>query len=361
MSSPKAHINWIDGLKGISAVIVLLCHLRLAFKTVVDDNSLMYTFPLNILFSGGLAVSIFIVMSAMIMTIQCADASRWHAILVKRYFRFVLPITAVLCVYWLFCYAGLLYNNTLAEEIDNMQLMSSYSLRFKTIIKSILLSPIGGGSQYLGVLWMLKYVFLSPVFAILLDLLLSNLKPLPELLCIVLICYIFHTTDPYFLNVIYGFLLIHIPDKYGNRILIPESRKRWYAILLFCLFLSVVYFHSKVESLRLHNAAFTTLQGCLLVAVVCLSPLSRRILSMNIFRYLGKISFEIYLLHLIVIYSLSCYMYMSIPAFEHRMLIVWAVAIIVTLVMSWIWNKYVNHYINRCIDNFTNDIFRNNE
>ena len=347
-------------MKGISAIMVLLCHLRLAFKTVIDVNSLIFNFPLNILFSGGLAVSIFIVLSAMIMTIKCADSDKWQAILIKRYFRFVLPITVVLMLYWVFSYVGLLYNNTLAEKIENVQLLSSYAVSIKPVIKSIILSPLGGGSSYLAVLWMLKYVFLSPIFAILLNLLFSNMKPLPELLCIALMGYIFYTIDPYFLNVIYGFLLVHIPNKYGDRILVPETMKKWYAIFLFCLFLLTVYVNLRLGS-HLRSGAIVTLEGCLFVTIAYLSSLLKRILSLNMFCWWGKISFEIYLLHLIVIYSLSCYMYMSIPPFEHKLILIWTSAIVVTIVMARLWNRYVNHYLNRCIDKITNDILQDKE
>ena len=354
----NAHIKWIDGLKGILALIVVLAHLRGAFSSVIDENLLLYTFPLAELSNGTMAVAAFICLSSIVMTFKCRDASAWQGILLKRYFRLALPICPIVLLYVLMWKEDLLFNNSLATIIDSPILNSTAPTSFKIVLKVILTTPFGYGDGYMFVFWMLGYIFITPFVVVLLDIITENMSAKKVIIFTLFCTLISLIVNPWFINIFAGFLFAKFICEASNM----RMNMRWLVlILLIALYIAIHFTATYVRENMPNTTVFThsvaTFKGIILVSIFMLSKQLQEIFSRRPVVWLGKISFEIYLLHLIVIFSFGCWMYLRIPYFNHRMILIYVGVLLVSILLAWFWhgmvNKPIDRFLSKCLRRFT--------
>lgn len=104
--SQTARIAAFDGLRGVAAVIVVvfhyLCMLHPSWAPISGEVKLLAHTPVNILWNGRLAVSVFFVLSGFVMA---AAAERRRDLLIvsaaARYLRLALPAAASCVLAWL--------------------------------------------------------------------------------------------------------------------------------------------------------------------------------------------------------------------------------------------------------------------
>lgn len=334
----EQRIEWIDGLKGLSALVVVLHHLYLTFRPIIPTELLIFRWPLSELSNGGLAVSVFIILSAIIMTIKCQNINMWSEILTKRYFRLVIPICPIIILYAILWYAGLLYNGQLAEQLNNNWLFSVPPTTIKTLIKSILTSPWGGGNEYISVLWMMKYVFFAPFIVIILHICINDLPKSKQVLILVGCILISYLTDTYWINVFYGYIL-------AKFILSKRIPKSW-LVSIICMALFFIF--DKFSFIK----DLYTLKAVALVTSIALCATIKNILSMRFLAVLGHISFDIYLTHMLWIYTIASWMYINFAQFPYSILIIFIGVLLIVVVFAIIWNKFINLPLRR----FTNKI-----
>ncbi len=203
-------LYWVDGLKGICAVIVVLQHtLVTIFRLSVSEN---FRIPIiHNLWDGNFAVSAFIILST-ILTCYGIEKhrnellKRYRYIVLKRYFRLVVPVGVIIVMMYLLNLAGLFYAEEFGAKTNNSWLMNST----ETLIHlpgNILCAPLGGCYTILRVGWMLKYVFLGTMWVIILDLLLAGRKNSSKLFLLAICTYIAFKCDFYYVNVVVGYAL----------------------------------------------------------------------------------------------------------------------------------------------------------
>lgn len=340
MESSK-HIDWIDGLKGMLALVVVMSHLRMAFAPVVADGYFLYRFPISDLSCGGLAVPAFICLSAIVMTLKSVDSSKWQQMFLKRYFRLALPIAPIILLYVLFWCAGLLYNVQLSEQMDNWWLISHKPNLF-SILKVLLTTPFGNGSMYVNVVWMLAYIFATPFVVVILDIALKGMLVRRSVIVLLFCSLIAAIEDPVVISIFAGYGIA--------RYILPSNGlsdiARWKQALLLCM---LVVLYVVAYYLPFFESGRDMLRGVILVFFVLFSPICKRIFSVRPMVWLGKISFEVYLLHLFVIFSLACWMYMYVPYFPHRLMCIYGCTVTLTILVSWIWSIVVNKPLNRLL------------
>src|ERR1051326_3491798 len=118
-------ISYLDGLRGIAALIVLFYHLTAAFYPGIAFNdpkgahlphrfeSWMALSPFNLFFSGELAVCVFFVLSGYVLSVgffSRPNRMTAAASFAKRYARLELPILCGVLVGWLIIVLGLSAN-----------------------------------------------------------------------------------------------------------------------------------------------------------------------------------------------------------------------------------------------------------
>lgn len=340
------HISWIDGLKGVSALIVLWHHLYKSFEPVIDADLYLYKWPLCEFANGGMAVSVFILLSAMTMTFICQDSDKWQGVMLKRYFRLMLPIAPIIAIYLILWYTGSLYNLVLAETIDNDWLISQPPTSVKTIFKVFLNTPFGDGSGWLGILWMLNYIFITPFVIVLLQVAMRNLTQKKQLIVLGVCIFLALINDPYLINIFYGYFLAKFVKP------VESTKKSWLVLLGFAAIYTILSYAP------LPPRGNFTFKAMAIVTCVALCEPVQRLLSSKGSVWFGHISFEIYLLHMLFIYTIGSAMYLYLPVFPHRLICIYVIVIGLSLLAAWMWQRFINTPIakltNKYVGQFIN-------
>lgn len=201
----------------------------------------------------------------------------------------------------------------------------------------ILGAPIQGAYGILRVTWMLPYVFFGTMWVIILDLLLRDKNKISKVFLLLLSLYIAWKCDFYYINVVTGYALYMI---------LKGSSYKWLRLLL--IVFSVAVF--TLSDFYNHSAEFNMLRAICFVSVVVFSSHAKKVFSIKILKNLGNISMNIYLLHLFVIYSLTCRM---ADIMEHSIVNVCAMylaTIVNTVFLSFLFTKFVEVRLNRLTD-----------
>ena len=334
-------LYWVDGLKGICAVIVVLQHtLVTIFGLSVSEN---FRIPIiHNLWDGNVAVSVFIILST-ILTCHGIEKhrnellKRYRYIVLKRYFRLVVPVGVIIVIMYLLNLAGLFYAEEFGAKTNNSWLMNST----ETLIHlpgNILCAPLGGCYTILRVGWMLKYVFLGTMWVIILDLLLAGRKNSSKLFLLAICTYIAWKCDFYYINVVFGYALYTFRDelRYGGA-------KKY--ILLFALLLIFC-----VSDLYFKTDQWNMVRAICIVSLVFISNCSIKILSIKPLVWLGNISMNIYLLHMMVLYMITCRMVDMMSLAITDITLMFAVTLILTLIFAYFYTKWIERFLNNAVD-----------
>lgn len=199
------HIQWIDGLKGLCILIVVLHHIVLAVSGLEGFSA----FPpfARLFFNGNFAVNIFIILSAML---TCYGLERrrgdrlgaYTAILSKRYFRLFYPVALIMLVMKLSNVTGLSYANAYGTLTHNGWLLNASDDSWKNVLVGMLISPLGLGGPILNVSWMLGYVFFGTLLIVAIDIIMCEKSRTGKALIYGLLLLLCYRYDPYYVNVV---------------------------------------------------------------------------------------------------------------------------------------------------------------
>ena len=334
-------LYWVDGLKGICAVIVVLQHtLVTIFGLSVSEN---FRIPIiHNLWDGNFAVSAFIILST-ILTCYGIEKhrnellKRYRYIVLKRYFRLVVPVGVIIVMMYLLNLAGLFYAEEFGAKTNNSWLMNST----ETLIHlpgNIFCAPLGGCYTILRVGWMLKYVFLGTMWVIILDLLLAGRKNSSKLFLLAICTYIAWKCDFYYINVVSGYALYTFRDE-----LLYGGAKKY--ILLFALLLIFC-----VSDLYFKTDQWNMVRAICIVSLVFISNCFIKILSMKPLVWLGNISMNIYLLHMMILYMFTCRMVDIMSLSITDVILMFAVTLILTLIFAYFYTKWIERFLNNAVD-----------
>lgn len=336
-----SRLDWVDGLKGISAIIVVLQHtLVTIFGVSASEN---FRIPvLHNLWDGNFAVSVFIILSTMlachgIEKHRVKLLERYRYMVLKRYFRLVIPVGVIIVAMYLLNLLGLFYAEEFGAKTNNEWLMHST----ETLVHlpgNILCAPLGGCYTILRVGWMLKYVFLGTMWVIILDLLLQDRRWNSKLFLLTICIYIAWKCDFYYVNVVIGYALYAARNKClgfrGGRYIMVVL-----LLLVFCL-----------SDISLKSNEWNMIRANCLVGCVCLLPSSRKVLGLKPISWFGKISMNIYLLHMMVLYMITCRMADALSLSLVDVSLMFVVTLVVTIILAYGYTKYVEVRVNKLTD-----------
>lgn len=334
-------LDWVDGLKGISAIIVVLQHtLVTIFGVSASEN---FRIPvLHNLWDGNFAVSVFIILSTMLACHGIEKhrgklLERYRYMVLKRYFRLVIPVGVIIVAMYLLNLFGLFYAEEFGAKTNNEWLMHSTE-KLVHLPGNILCAPLGGCYTILRVGWMLKYVFLGTMWVIILDLLLQDRRWSSKLFLLTICTYIAWKCDFYYVNVVIGYALYAARNKFlgfrGGRYIMAVL-----LLLVFCL-----------SDISLKSNEWNMIRANCLVGCVCLLPSSRKVLGLKPISWFGKISMNIYLLHMMVLYMITCRMADDLSLSLVDVTFMFAVTLVVTTILAYGYTKYVEVRVNKLTD-----------
>ena len=87
-----------------------------------------------------------------------------------------------------------------------------------------------------------------------------------------------------------------------------------------------------------------------IVSLVFISNCSIKILSIKPLVWLGNISMNIYLLHMMVLYMITCRMVDMMSLAITDITLMFAVTLILTLIFAYIYNNWIEMFLNNAVD-----------
>ena len=366
----KKKLAHLDGLRGLAAVVVVISHFANAFlpasvfgnaaKAHFALEKTIYSSPLQLLVAGNFAVCIFFALSGYVLShkfFNTKDAFHARAGAAKRYFRLMPPILASILLSYAVYHLGL-SNNVDAAKISGSTLWLSRlwppasGLGFHSAIWQGVYGALTGTVDttiFNNVLWTMKVEFFGSFLVYAFITLFGNARN-RWVIYIVLIMLSWNT---YYFAFILGLLL---SDLTATRPKLQLSTATLTLAMVTGLTLGAApiagpyaSFYSNLSVPFLPSADMFVLPhvvgaGLILMTVIY-SPFLKHAFATRPMRYIGKISFSLYLLHVIILGSLACTVLVWLaPRHSYLFSILMAVLISIpaTVVAAHYFTKYVD-------------------
>jgi peptidoglycan/LPS O-acetylase OafA/YrhL len=328
--------------------------------------------PLAILYSGGFAVCVFFVLSGYVLSYKFFlqhDYLYLASSAIKRYFRLAIPILASVLLSYIILLAGAYMNAEIANKYTRSTFWFSSLWNMSPDILEALKEGTytalfkGGTLNYNSVLWTmnLEFIYSLLVFATLA--LFGTLRKRWIIYSILILCFWSGFMPAFVLG-------MALCDYYTS-----AARKPIKLPLLILFAVLFIYFGSyqKVDGnsiwspinfLSKANNAFPFLVGAVsLLIIVINSGRLQKILSHKWIQFLGRISFSLYLLHLIILGSFSCFLFKVLFTntqmdYNACFLITFIVSLWLALFLSQLMYRFVDSNATRFAGNFYKWLFK---
>lgn len=373
-----------DGLRGVASLNVAISHFIAAFiPTALYKNypwvhpqpstdetfyNLITSSPISILYNGHFAVMLFFVISGYVLTMPYF---KYHSIvtlkkrMLARYLRLNIPISVAILLSYLAYHFGL-YSNIEASTLSDSVWLSNYFLDGISITVAIkeafYSSIIFGDGIFIPPLWSLGIEFVGS----LLLLLFFILKPkdfliIPMIFAFIFIFFVFRGESIYYMAIFAGSLLNLISIKSKHLILIIfviglyfgsfQFENSLYNFLPSSLIIGGSEFYDK----NLYNVV-----GAIFITMAVINGFSRSFFESQFILFLGRISFALYLIHFIVLCSLTTYIYIHLPINAFTILFNFVIYLILSLTLAHFFEKTIDRNAIHFTKKFTNTIFKTN-
>lgn len=356
-------VSYLEGLRGIAAMQVVLLHFVSAFLPAAIEPAPL---PLRVLFDGHTAVFVFFLISGAVLTPSFARGGAWPRQATKRLVRLGVPV-AVAAGCALALLAALPDVHRQAAVVSGsawLAMDSSGAATLAHLVREITLdSLLLGYREYTlfaplaGRLPPLELSLDAPFWSLHLELygslLLLGLVRLRSYSAwlhgaAVFLCAGLFGTHPMFL-----FVLGHLCAARLGRPPIPLLGT---ALILLGLAMSASKDWGAVETVRVAIARLvpttpnlfqfqSQLAAVALFTGVLLSPIAQNLLARAPCRYLGRLSFSVYLLHFPILFTLACAGFIALASalpYPAAVAITFAGFILVVLITATWFERWVD-------------------
>ena len=333
----KEKIAYLEGLRGYAALTVVVLHFLATYfpafiwgKPNTAHNVLelfLFSSPFGILltvfYNGNLAVFIFFILSGFVLSYKFFKNGDSKAVtegIAKRYFRLVIPALASVLIAYFLLRNRLFFNGTAALSTGSVWLGKLWAFKPNfgdMIIDGLFRNMFQNVYKYNLVLWTMMFELYGSMLVYAACSIIGKNRNRHWYYCMLIFILLF-------LNVVYiPFLLgLVLCDIFVNRRSVIESLPGWgiFPLLLCSIYIGAfnpdkyffryldfnIPFMASFDKLNL----FYTLSAFMIMLIFLRYRLVQRIFSNSFFRFLGNISFSLYLTHLIIICSLSNFIFL---------------------------------------------------
>jgi peptidoglycan/LPS O-acetylase OafA/YrhL len=327
-------VEFLDGIRGWASFAVLLSHLIISFASkeipFLDFNSarlnediqnfnlpdLLLGILLFFFANGDLAVMIFFVLSGYVLTCRQLNPDHRNLALAAstRYFRLMLPVL------FTSLFAYLLLKNNLMFNQDVVKIDGRYSswlgsfYNFEANIKSVVQFSLvevfyayNKNLSYNPVLWTMSFELLGS-FLVFSYLGIFKTTQKVKWLVLVVLALFFFVVSPMYSCFLLGHGLAEMEGSEYRSITQNKLGKKYSEVFHLVLLVLVAVLATPLRN-SLH--AHAILAAIFVYACLNSSPL-RTFFSNGLSKFLGQISFPLYLVQIPIICSLSCWMYLTL-------------------------------------------------
>jgi peptidoglycan/LPS O-acetylase OafA/YrhL len=305
-------IEYLDSLRGLAAISVVFSHFVLAYE--LDTRSKLLNFsPFHIFYDGFAAVTFFFVLSGYVLTLSLKNKGDLvlGSFYLKRIFRIMPAYLFTLCISLVFYF----FYKVIHTNPDSSLWINSFwgkPLDFANFVKQIIfILPSNGFAELNCQNWSLKvemqFSFLIPFLY-----LIYRYTNFFFFFILNLVFYFFFNFPIYIFHFSLGITLAmnqdYILETFSNL-------KNKYNIILLCIGILMYtyrytipwyyyYFAREKSTILSDDNLIWFISGVgsfLLLLYSFTSPKIQKALQLSFFKFIGKISYTIYLTHLIVI------------------------------------------------------------
>lgn len=305
-------IEYLDSLRGLASISVVISHFVLAYRLDLKFKLINYS-PLHFFYDGFAAVTFFFVLSGYVLTVSLKNRESIELITfyLKRIFR-IFPSYLVVLIVSLFLYSFFKVINTNPDSSVWINSFWDKPLNFINFTKQIFfIVPDVNFAELVCQNWSLnvemKFSFLIPflfiiyrktnfIFTLVFNIVLYYLFNLPV--------YIFHFSLGITLAMNQDSILIYLEKIKKSKKLILVS----FIILFYTYrytFPMYYYYYFREQSYFLGNEdliwAITGLGSFLILSYCFISIRFQKILNLFFLKFIGKISYSIYLTHMMLL------------------------------------------------------------
>lgn len=357
-----------DGLRGIAAMNVVLCHLLIAayprgFANLYPGSAapdaassnldaVIGAPVLNMLWNGNFAVCVFFVLSGYVLTKAFVDSGSMRSMQVRasrRYLRLSVPILGSVFLAYVVIALGMLHTDAMASVTHSMWLEQFHGIgpSLGTVLREGIYGGIFlGKSTYVPVLWTMKIEFIGSmlVFGF------RALEPrgwsgaLTGLVVSGALITFFPQDWPLYLGFIAG--------SYIGQLQTTRNKAALVGILALVVIggsydFSLLYdFTARLpmnDWCRKH--LFNIIGACALLYLVRCHLLDHLLLSKPA-QFLGRISYSLYLVHIPILFSLYAWLFVTLQSTGWRygaaVLASSSVAIAAAIIVASLFERYVD-------------------
>ena len=381
----RDRILYLDGLRGILAIIVFLHHFFYAFypelifggnyqdfmqKGPLSLQRLVALTPLNILFNPGFAIHFFFLLSGYVQTRTYfikPDISFLQKSLLKRYFRLAVPVLSVVLLVFFFHRLHFIHKELIpVNELNSGWLKSLVpnTLTFFQAIVEGLSNCFRGNSRYYQVLWTMPTELVNSFVVLTLLLITHNLKHQTQVFVFLILVQFVILNEYYSVAFVCGMLFAKLEMNSIRFKTIFSKRSTKISCLLAGLYFGSYpftgYQNSAANSVYAPISFFDTYPHVIsyLIGVILLfcsllySSSIKTVLEKKIFLFYGRISFMFYLIHFLILLSFTPWIYYKLCN-NHisaiTLLVVGSCSFMVITGISFLLTRYVDKpVINYC-------------
>ena len=364
-------ISYLDGLRGVAAINVLIMHFFIVLAPALIYTSRMparlgnfeqyfTATPLGLIGAGNFSVCIFFVLSGYVLTQKYFKTKDRNIILssaLRRYIRLFVPVLAVIIFSFLLASTGAFRYYIEAVAISGNNNYANYWTFTPDIINAIKAALWGtfftGNDTYNPVLWTMTFEFYGSMLVFAIALLFGSLRNRWTLyLALALIFF-----NTYYLAFIIGTAL---SDAFSSKSLLFSTLKTENKIILFSILILGLFLGSyPMDSIKsdsiyafLNNgffqnprATYHILGASMVMYALLNSQGMQKIFSSPLPVFLGKISYSLYLIHFLIISTFTCALFLILyPVLPYYLaaLVSCIISLILIIPLSYLYYKYID-------------------
>lgn len=366
-------IEYLDGLRGIAVLMVVFSHFIIAFFPALVNGKAEYCHttncievaiaasPLNIFYNGNFAIYIFFTLSGYVLSYKFFRERKYHIIVssaLGRYFRLLVPVLFSIVAAYI-CMSFKTHLMKLTQSGDWLATFLSFMPEYGIMLKEAFFGVFFNNQfTYNQALWTMPYELIGSyiVFGLLLF---SRFRTLLRYTIYALAGIWLYRYDISFVSFILGLFLSDLMNHKSDslrkhlRVLINE-RVAFFVLaagLLLGSYPTIVApdytFYGFLNYAKMYGdfrffhimGAFFIMTGLLFSAKI------KNIFSNKAFVFLGKISFSIYVIHLMFISYFSSYLFLRLSPFMSyffNVLVVSILSIALIILCAYYVDKYVD-------------------
>jgi len=359
------HNKSADGLRGIASLSVALSHFLCAFIPMLLHRSHPYTFTKNtnpdlifdifqspffsLFYNGHLAVLIFFVLSGYVLAMPYYQ-NNTHALkhrLWGRYMRLNLPIAASVTLSFFIYRMGWYHNAEAATISGSTTWLNNFfkmGISWSDYFHLATYSSIFFGNGILNPpLWTLRVEFIGSIYLLTYYICKPKRYELLTMLFISGVLYLFYKGESlYFIAIFIGALL----SKF------KPNKSYLFPILISGLFFGAFQYETQpynlLPEIKIFNKqlfdkkSFYHAVAAIFIVSAIINGSGKSLLESRPVQFLGRISYPLYLLHMLVLSSVPCYLLTVIPPSKFTLLFIFALYALLCFVSAWLFEMAVD-------------------